>query len=204
MATEIKVPFLFVLVALLTNCTSPPVPVPKPRAYPRVEYPEKEYRDFREPYCELTFRYPAYAQIEQDTLYFDEKPANDCWFTIRVPELNGSIHCSYYPVTGPKSLDKLRNDAFKLADKHQIKADYIDELPIERPDGTTGMVFDIQGPVASPFQFFLTDGQEHFLRGSLYFNTQARPDSLAPISEFLKADVMELINTLKWSDLEAY
>ena len=92
----------------------------------------------------------------------------------------------------------MRNDAFKLVSKHNLKASYIDELPIERPDGTFGYAFDIEGPVASPFQFFLTDGNEHFLRGALYVEALAKPDSLAPIYEFMKTDVMQLVNTLKW------
>lgn len=186
-----------VLAAGLTACEEP-VYTPKPRAFPKVVYPEKSYLPFDASYCNFTFQYPAYARIEQDQTYFDEKPKHPCWFDIYIPDFDSRIHCSYYPVTDESGLEKLKNDAFELAGKHNIKANYIDEIPIDKPDGTYGFVFDIEGAVASPFQFFLTDGKQNFLRGALYFNTQARPDSLAPVYEFMKKDVMQMINTLEW------
>jgi gliding motility-associated lipoprotein GldD len=190
---------LFVIagLAVAAGCSETPS-IPKPRGYPKVVYPEKKYRPFDESYCSFTFSMPTYARIEQDTLFFEEKPQHPCWFNIYVPDFDCAVHCSYYPVAGAKELEELKKDAFELAAKHNIRADFIDELPIERPDGTSGFAFDIQGPAASPFQFFLTDGKKHFLRGALYFNTQINTDSLAPVYDFMKTDIIELINTLEW------
>lgn len=172
---------------------------PKPRAFPRVMYPQNTtYQQFDESYCNFTFQFPSYGVITQDKLFFDEEAKDPCWFDIDVKELNGRIHCSYYPINKENSFDQLRTDAFTLAGKHTVKADYIDELPINKPNNVNGFVFDIQGPAASPFQFYLTDSTHHFLRGSLYINAKAEPDSLAPIYEFMKKDVMHLINTFEW------
>lgn len=188
--------FLFLLVGF--GCDDPAL-APKPRAYPKIIFPEKAYEKFEKEFCEFTFNFPKYAKIQQDELFFEEEVPHQCWFDIYVPELNGKIHCSYVPLDRKiNTLDEMRNDAFKLVGKHNQKASYIDELPIEKPDGTFGYAFDIEGPVASPFQFFLTDGEKHFLRGALYIESQAKPDSLAPIFEFMKTDIMELINTLEW------
>ncbi|TNE68487.1 MAG: hypothetical protein EP344_01220 [Bacteroidetes bacterium] len=177
------------------------VPLPKPRAYPRVIYPEKAYLPFDESYCHFTFDVPKYAEVEQDTTYFDEKPQSDCWFNIDVPSLNAQIHCSYYPVTSRARLDELIQDAFELAQKHNIKANYIEEIPVHRPaEKVHGIVFSIEGATASSYQFFLTDSTDNFLRGALYFNTQARPDSLAPVLAFMKEDVNRLVGTLKWNE----
>jgi hypothetical protein len=49
-------------------------------------------------------------------------------------------------------------------------------------------------------QFFLTDTTRHFFRGALYFNTQARPDSLAPVTAFLKEDIAVMINSFEWKE----
>ncbi len=194
-----KLSLLFATLFFFTVACEEPVYAPKPRAFPKVEYPERAYQQFGEGYCDFTFEYPTYAKIIQETTYFDEKPASDCWFDIYLPAFDSRIHCSYYPVTKENNFEKLKSDAFNLAGKHNIKANYIDELPIKKNDGTTGFAFDIDGPVASPFQFFLTDStQQHFMRGALYFRTQARPDSLAPVYEFIKKDVMQLINTFEW------
>ncbi|MBK8720949.1 MAG: hypothetical protein IPL95_01290 [Saprospiraceae bacterium] len=191
--------FVIGLMAILFfSCEDAPY-VPKPKVYPKINFPEKKYQPFDKNYCKFSFEYPVYAQIQQDTMFFEEKPNNPCWFNIHFPELNADIHCSYYNITGKKSFDKLVNDAHELANKHNIKADYIDEMKIQKPNHVSGFVFDIEGPAASPFQFYLTDSTRHFMRGSLYINAKTNPDSLAPVYKFLKEDILQLINTFEWN-----
>lgn len=183
---------------LLASC-SEEVAVPKPRAYPRVIYPEKAYKPFEQTSCGFTFEQPVYAIVQRDTSFFGKKPDNDCWFNLVVPSLNAQIYCSYYPITSPKRFDELVQDAFEMTQKHNIKASYIDEIPVHRnADHVHGIVFNLEGPAASSYQFFLTDSTKNFLRGALYFNTQTRPDSLAPVIEFMKKDLDHLVSTLKW------
>ncbi len=172
--------------------------VPKPRAYPRIIYPEKTYQGFKEESCDFLFEYPTYAKVEKDEYFFDEKHENECWFDIVIPDFNAKIHCSYYEISKENNFEKLRADAFRLAMEHKIKANFIDELPIEKSENVKGFVFDIEGSVASPLQFYLSDEKEHFIRGALYVNAQSKPDSLAPIYDFLKQDVMQVINTFEW------
>ncbi|MCC7245970.1 MAG: hypothetical protein IT269_09840 [Saprospiraceae bacterium] len=175
------------------------VAVPKPRAYPRVIYPTKAYQPFDASYCAFTFDQPVYAKVEQDTTFFEGKPASDCWFNLTVPQLSAKIYCSYYDIRSRKDLDEYVADAFELTNKHNIKANYIDEIAIHRPaDRVHGVVFEVEGAAASSYQFFLTDSTRHFLRGALYFDTQTRPDSLAPVIKFMKADLNRMVETLKW------
>jgi gliding motility-associated lipoprotein GldD len=82
--------------------------------------------------------------------------------------------------------------------EHNKKATFIDEVRFEKPNSVSGFIFNLEGPVATPFQFFMSDSTEHFLRGALYFNTQIRPDSLAPLYEFVKQDISHMINTFAW------
>lgn len=175
-------------------------PVPKPRAYPKVVYPTKEYKPFDQDYCRFTFDQPAYATIEHDTTFFDEKAKSDCWFNIAIKPLNAKIHCSYFPIQNRKDFDELVKDAFEMTNKHNIKASYIEELQVDRPeDKVYGIVFNVEGPAASSYQFFLTDSVQNFVRGALYFNTEARPDSLAPVVDFVRADLDRLVMSLKWN-----
>jgi hypothetical protein len=44
----------------------------------------------------------------------------------------------------------------------------------------------------------ITDSTRNFLRAALYFNTRIANDSLAPAIEYMKKDVMHLVNTLEW------
>ncbi len=184
---------------MLISACSEDASTPKPRAYPKVIYPQHAYQKFDKHYCSFSFEYPTYATIEQDTSYFDEKPKSPCWFNLNIPSLNATVYFSYYDIKGANSYDKLKQDAFTLASKHNIKADFIDELPINKSKNVKGFAFNIEGAAASPFQFYVTDSTHRFLRGALYFNSKSRPDSIAPVVNFVKTDIMQMINTFEWN-----
>ncbi|HFA48537.1 MAG TPA: hypothetical protein ENJ95_05900 [Bacteroidetes bacterium] len=190
----------FISVFLSTSC-SDPVFTPKPRGYPKVVYPKKEYQKFAADYCHFTFEYPKYAVIEKDTSFFDEQPADPCWFNVYIPDFDCRLYCSYAPITGQASIDELKRDAFRMTEWHNKKATYIEDQPFRKANNVQGVLFEVEGPVASQVQFFLTDTleQEHFLRCALYFNTQARPDSLAPVYQFVREDVDRMIASFSWN-----
>jgi gliding motility-associated lipoprotein GldD len=191
---------IFLLAILIASCEDP-ILTPKPRAYPKVVYPEKAYQPFTEGYCGFTFEYPKYAVVQRDTTFFDEKPAHPCWFNIVVEDYACHLHCSYAPITKAKPADKLTTDAFKMTDWHNKKATYIQETPLlNKAHNVKGMLFSVEGPVASQLQFFLTDTaeQKHFFRGALYFYTEANTDSLAPVYDFMRKDVERMIETFEW------
>jgi gliding motility-associated lipoprotein GldD len=192
--------FLTLLSTLsLVLACSRPAPIPKPRGYPRVVYPDKVYQAFDKNYCNFTFQYPNYAVVQRDTDYFDTKPVDPCWFNLYLPNFDCRIYCTYYSIGKGKTLEKLKSDAFELVDWHNKKANYIDEQKIERNATVQGMAFTIDGPAATPFQFYLTDNKQHFMRASLYFNTKINADSLAPIYDFVKADMIKMIDTFEWN-----
>ena len=191
---------LLILPLLLQSCEEEAAIIPKPRGFPKVMYPEKAYQAFEEGYCDFSFEYPKYAQVEKDEAFFGERPKNECWFDIFMPQFDARIHCTYSFIDEEQTADKLKSDAFELAHKHNVKAKYIEEIKIDTKNGAKGFAFNLEGDVASPFQFYVTDEETHFVRGSLYFNTQVAPDSLAPIFSFVKKDIEHLINTLEWKE----
>lgn len=186
------------LIFLFVACGDEPVYTPKPRGFPKVIYPEKTYQKFTKDYCTFTFEYPKYAVIQQDTAFFDERLENACWFDIYIADFNARVHCSYVPIDKKNNFEKLRDDAFQMANEHIVKANAIDEMPIKNSNGVGGFAFDFNGPTATPFTFFLSDSTNHYLRGSLYIYTRSRPDSLAPVIDFLKEDLMQMLNTFEW------
>ncbi len=187
-----------IIIFFSSSCGNGPAPTPRPRGYPRVFFPNREYIQYTNPDCPFTFSYPSYAEIKKDTEFFGEKALNPCWFDIFVSMYNSTVYCSYYPIEGTHSFEKLRDDAFEMAYKHTTKANSIEEVPFKNAMGTGGFTFNLEGPVASSFMFYITDSTSHFIRGSLYFNTQARPDSLRPAFEFLREDLLKLIDSFDW------
>jgi gliding motility-associated lipoprotein GldD len=194
--SQLRLSLVFLIVL---GCQGPSY-TPKPRAFPKVEYPDRGYKTFQDDDCGFTFEMPEYTTIEKDTLFFNEEPAHPCWFNLHFPDFNCDVHFSYYPISNEAPFEKLNADAFKLAMEHNRKATYIDEHQVANEFGVAGFIFDLQGPVATPFQFFLSDSTNHFFRGALYFNTQVRPDSLAPVYDFVKQDLAHLINTFRWKE----
>lgn len=180
------IPFLF-LVSCMETYT------PKPRGYFRIGLPEKEYRTYQSD-CPYSFEYPVYGKIETKTKELTEK----CWLNVTFPQFKGKIHLSYKPVT--ENIDTLLNDSHTLAYKHTIKADAINEkLFLSTEKKVYGILYEIKGNAASALQFHLTDSSHHFIRGSLYFNTRPNADSLAPIINFLKKDIIYMVESFHWN-----
>ncbi len=187
-----------ILLISLLACQGRPDAVPKPRAFPRVEYPDRDMTTFSNDGCPFTFDYPDYFSVEMKTSFFGEQPAHPCWFDLHSEKLNARIHCSYYEVSEEDPFNKLVTDAFTMANKINQRSNYMDEIRVGNENGVSGLVMEFTGPAASPMHFFLSDTTTHFLKASLYFNTQARPDSLAPVTEFIKTDLAGIINSFSW------
>ena len=84
---------------------------------------------------------------------------------------------------------------------HIIKADAINEQLINDPaQKIFGILYDLKGNTATAVQFFVTDSIKHYLRGSLYFASEPNSDSLAPVIEFIREDIIHLIETLEWKN----
>lgn len=185
--------------SMLSSCGSNAPVLPKPRIYPKVILPTGSLEPFSETACPLSFEKPSYTNVELQTRFFDEKPSHPCWFDLVYPELNCRIHFSYSPIDTENSLEQLNEDAYRMTNEHNKKASYIEELQVANSNGVTGVLFDLEGAAATPFQFYLTDSVDHFLRGALYFNTRIVPDSLAPYYEFVKGDIAHMINTFEFN-----
>ena len=168
---------------------------PKPAGYPRIDFPEKTYQLY-DSTCPFTFEYPVYGKITSDTSRITEP----CWINIEFPSFSGKIHLSYKTVNN--NVNTYIEDSRTLAYKHTVKADAISEtLYSDEEQKVYGLLYEIKGDAASNVQFYLTDSNRHFLRGSLYFNIQPNADSLAPVIDFFKDDIIHLVETLKWKNM---
>lgn len=189
-----------VLVLMFLSCKDDTVIVPKPRIYPKVIYPEKSYSSLDIPECPFQMEVPKYFQYIKDKHQNAAEKKHSCWFDLYCEELNSYLHMSYLPFSSRKEFDNLIADAFEMADKHNVKASYRNELKITKPEEKVhGLIFEIDGPVATPLQFFMTDSTQHFLRGSLYFKSGVNRDSIAPVYDFLKLDIGKMIETFEWN-----
>jgi gliding motility-associated lipoprotein GldD len=188
---------IFFSVVFLVSCNTN-YTVNKKRGYFKIDLPEKKYKLFDEPGYPYSFEYPVYANIIRDTVFFGEKPENDWWLNIDFPQFQGRVFLSYKEI-GKNKFDSLIEDAYKMSYKQHVqKASSIEPRAFRTPNNIDGIYFSLEGNTATANQFFLTDSTRHFLRAALYFDATPNEDSLSIVNDFLKKDLQNLINTLKW------
>ena len=185
-----------IAIVVCAACTGSDAYVPKPRAYPRLQLPTAKYKFFDSAGVPYAFEMPVYAAMEKDTLNIYTK--QPYWFNLNFKPFNATLHLTYYRFQNWVQFDSLIDDTRKLVNKHIQRAEDIVEQPLAPNKGVRGMMFEIEGNTATNLNFYLTDSIKHFIRGALYFNTQAAADSTAPVFEHMRKDVGQLIRTFRW------
>jgi len=85
--------------------------------------------------------------------------------------------------------------------EHTIKASSIDTKTFAYPEKKVyGNFYELKGQTASNIQFFVTDSTRHFVTGNLYFNSRPKPDSLAPAVDYIKKDLLHIIDSFEWKN----
>ena len=189
---------ILLLFVILISCKEKYTP--KPRGYFRIDFPEKKYHFFQKdlPYH---FEIPDYAQIIPDR----QNPDHPDWINVWVPANKAEVHISYYSLHKNRQkriqeLSEFMEESRRLAYKHSIKADAINEQVFMNPAKKVyGTVYKIEGNAASPMQFFLTDSTRNFLRGAFYIREVPNIDSLEPVIDFLEPDIIHMIETTSWN-----
>ena len=183
-----------ILVTIIFYACKNDSPVPKPPTYLRTEFPEHTYRMVSND-CPYELKL---AEIYNYKPCIFEK-SNFCMQQIDLGPLNGSLFLYYIRIPSKDSLPAIINYANDKVDDHKIKADKIDFTQlIDRDKRVFGTFFELKGNVATNFQFYLTDSTNNFLRGEVLLNCRPNYDSLRPSLEYLKRDLLELVNNFKW------
>jgi gliding motility-associated lipoprotein GldD len=169
-------------------------PVPKPSTYLRMNLPEHSYRVYKSgcPYSMKLSNIYAPSNVE-----FPQ--SNYCVESIDLGPLNGTLFMYYINLPSKDSLAEIINFANDKVDEHKIKADKINFEQIIQPNKRVfGTFFELKGNVATNFQFYLTDSSTHFVRAEVLLNCRPNYDSLRPTLDYLKKDLMELVQHFEW------
>jgi len=176
--------FSFVMMSCHNN-------TPRPYGYFRIDLPKHVYHVFDQEYP-YSFDISDFAA---DSIV--NMKGEKYWINIYYPKLNGCIYLSYKSIHN--NLQSITEDCRKFVYKHTIMAESITEQRFENRDAKVyGILYDIKGDAASPLQFMMTDSVHHVLRGALYFNNIPNKDSIAPVLNYVRKDVMKMIETLHW------
>ena len=178
---------MLLLTIAITSVSCKNDAIPKPSSYLRLDYPIAEYKNYEND-CHYTFVINSNAIITEK---------GDCNFEITYPKMKATIYLSYKPVNN--NIKLLLQDAQKLTYEHVIKADDILEQPyINKEKRVFGMFYQVDGNAATNTQFYVTDSTKNFVTGSVYFYAKPNFDSIMPAASYIKNDVQNLMESLKW------
>ncbi len=167
-------------------------PVARPEGYLRIGLPSADYEMLALP------GFPYQFQKNQSAT-FTIKDSAQFWGNLYYPTLRSTVQLTYKAV-GENDLEELVRDAQQLAYKHTVKASGMREQLFNYPEkSVSGMYYEMSGESASTTQFYATDSTSHFLRGVLYHYSTPKPDSLAPVTNFIREEIIELLNSLEWA-----
>ena len=190
----ISIILLFACVSCSNNYT------PRPYGYYRIAVPDTAYTDFSSLLKGgLRGAYPYSFALSQNAVVQPvKKDGEPFWINLYYPALNATIHCSYKPVRN--NLRELTNDALEFVYRNASFANAIPEREYNHPEANVyGVLFDLEGNTASSCQFFVTDSTHHFFRASVYCNCPPNADSLAPVYNYLRKDVVKMVETFQWT-----
>lgn len=182
---------VLVLTGLVAACA--PTPYPRPYGYHRIEFPARRYQRYERPGCSFSFEYPTYAVVQPSTR------RDSCFVDIFFPQFNAYWHLTDRDFARDHA-DRIQSfeDYRKVVYKHSQKATNIRDTPYRWPAGN-GVLFELWGAVPTSAQLYLSDSLNNALMASFYFKTAAKNDSLAPVIEFLKADLLHLAQTVRFT-----
>jgi len=185
--SRVKIIIFFVLFISIWFSSCKEDVLPKPKAQLRLEYEKPSYRS-NNPDCPYQFEVSNDAKI---------KTNDKCWANINYPNLNASINITYRTVEN--NLKELFIESEKLTFKHAIKADGISSVPYTNASKNMyGAIYEVTGNAASPIQFHATDSVKNFITGAVYFNVQPNYDSIKPAINYLRKDIIHLMETMEW------
>lgn len=191
---NLKHTFLLIILACLFSCGDNPLP--KPKAYLRLEYPTPQY--FKTT-TELPFTFDKNSLATDVTNKRLEGTKESYGLNIEYSKLKGTIYLTYKKIKSRDDLVRYLRDAQNFTQEHTKKADEITEQIFEDSKRKVyGMFYEVGGNAASQSQFYVTDSVNHFLIGSLYFYAKPNYDSILPAAEYLKSDIKRIMETVEW------
>ena len=189
MYASLRILLVLTFIITVSSCNDKQA-LPKPSAQLALDFPKGDYVQSNNLNCPFSFEVNEYARVLAKT---------DCSMKIEYPGMDATVYLNYRPVQD--NLRKLLIDGQKLSYDHNQKADVIGDYPfVNKMNKTYGMMYEIEGNAASNAQFYVTDSTKHFLTASLYFYTQPNYDSILPAVDYVKSDMIKMMETLKWKE----
>tara|TARA_B100002049_G_scaffold182142_1_gene139156 strand:+ start:1768 stop:2349 length:582 start_codon:yes stop_codon:yes gene_type:complete len=171
--------------------------LPKQSAYLRLDYPKPEYKLINDKdfpfFFEANTRLSEISDIDINLRSID--------FIINYNQLNAQINFQYKSVNSSEKLNAYILDLKRTIETHSMMANSVKIKDYSlKEKNIFGRIFDLSGNVASPYQFYLTDSINNIISGLVYFNIKPNYDSILPAINYIKNDIIHLIESFDWKN----
>ncbi len=162
-----------------------PVPVPRPRAYPRISLYPSAYSPHE--VCGLSLMVNDSARVS----------VRDNWIDISYPAYGISVSATVTPVTDATLGEVMRNRSERMA--LNAGSAYGELTQFTSRSGFTAALLETSpGSGLTPLQFLATDSAGYVLSGAAIINGggTVATDSLRPAIDALRADLVNMLQAL--------
>lgn len=191
--------FLALITFALLACE--PTYTPKPTGFNNIALPDHKYELYSDSTKPYLFKKNIITEVENYVT--DLIKLEDNYVKVNYPTMDASCWITYKEIhNNIDTLNSLIMNSFRLADGHNVKASGIDSevISIEKDRYATSII--LEGEVSSQYQFYVHDSTDNFVRVALYFKTATKNDSLAPVINYIKEDMHQILRTIEWRDAE--
>lgn len=162
-------------------------PVPRRRAYPRIEIPDSAFT--------IVGNAPNRLQINASAQILDS--TDNKWVTVIYPDLNAKIYYTFTPVD-KSTIDAVIDNRLERINLN-LSGHKPEFLPVDTREGFTGQIVVDRFGGTTPVQFIVTDRSTVVVSGAAFLPDAdgAPADSLNPVVDMLRRDIIHSIKTLK-------
>jgi gliding motility-associated lipoprotein GldD len=182
---------LFAPLFLIFSCTEETL-VPKPPTHLAVDLPSHSYQKYSD---------SAHYSFDISKLWSERAnlKERDSLIIYLGKEIDGDLHFQYAKIDTANPLSMHINKTFAKIDFHKVRAKQLkDTTFIFRDKKVYGGLYEFIGNSATNFQFYLTDSTGNFVRSELLIRRKPNYDSLQPTLNYIRTDLIHLINTFEW------
>lgn len=189
MSNRLQVGLIAATLLTLSACGSGDnsTPVPRRRAYPRIEIPDSTFVTVENARNGLQIN--AFAQVECS--------ADNKWVTVVYPDLNAKIYYTFTSVDSSTIGAVVDNRLERI--NLNLSGHKPEFLPVDTREGFTGQIVVDRFGGTTPVQFIVTDRSNIVVSGAAFLHAAAGApvDSLSPVVDMLRRDIIHSIKTLK-------
>lgn len=167
--------------------------VPRRHAYPRIELPDSAFAYVEGDVSGLSVAVNKAATAELRRADNDKSSFID----VDYPQLNSRIYFTITPVDAATVGDVIANRMERV--NLNLGGADAELIEFDSPAGFENKVITARGDISTPVQFIATDGSSAVVSGVAFVRdaSPATADSIAPVVEMLRRDVIHALKTLR-------